>query len=203
MKIFVTGTDTNVGKTLVSLLLCLRTGYRYWKPIQAGTSSQTDTQWVVERLGNSSAISETYCLSTPAAPSYAAEIDNVEISLDHIVKQAPEDHRIIIEGCGGILVPLNSSQLVLDLIEKLNARVVLVCKGSLGTINHTLLALYTLQQRKIDVAGIVFSGDTPESTVDSIKAFGSVSLLGQIPTLYRFDIEELTKISHLLNLETL
>jgi dethiobiotin synthetase len=162
-KYFVTGIDTDSGKTMVSAILCEALHADYWKPVQSGLPKDSDT--VRSLLTNSvSAIHpETYLLATPASPHAAAKIDGVNIDLSNF-KLPATNHSLIVEGAGGCLVPLNDQDFIIDLIKKLELSVVLVADLYLGSINHTLLTVEALRSRKISLAGIIFNGESnPES----------------------------------------
>lgn len=160
MNYFVTGIDTDSGKTLVSAILCGALGYAYWKPIQAGAPKDSDT---IKALSPQTIIhSEKYFLNTPASPHAAAKIDNVNIKVSDF--HVPAQSGIIIEGAGGCLVPLNDTEFVIDLTPRLNASIILVADLYLGSINHTLLSAHLLKTRNYSVKGIIFNGKTnPES----------------------------------------
>lgn len=161
MNYFVTGIDTDSGKTLVAAILCEAFGYDYWKPIQAGLPKDSD---VIKKLAPQATIHpETYLLNTPASPHASAKIDGIKIELTSI-KLPPSSHNIIVEGAGGCLVPLNDTDFVIDLAPKLKAEIILVCDLYLGSINHSLLSIKFLQSRKYSVKGIIFNGESnPES----------------------------------------
>jgi dethiobiotin synthetase len=163
MNYFVTGIDTDSGKTLVSAILCEALEADYWKPVQAGLPKDSD---VIKDLVTNSVTTihpEAYCLKTPASPHAAAKIDGVEIRLSNFIIPKTKN-TLIIEGAGGCLVPLNEKNFVIDLVPGFNARVILVADLYLGSINHTLLSIEALQKRKIDVLGIIFNGPAnPES----------------------------------------
>lgn len=161
MNYFVTGIDTDSGKTLVSAILCEALGYDYWKPIQSGMPRDSET---IKSLSSKTIIHpEAYLLKTPASPHASAKLDNVKIELEKI--QLPNSSNgIIIEGAGGCLVPLNDQDFVIDLAGKFNAEIILVADLYLGSINHTLLTAHLLNERKYTVKGIVFNGrSNPES----------------------------------------
>lgn len=160
MNYFVTGIDTDSGKTLVSGILCKALGYDYWKPIQAGVPKDSDT--VISLLPETTIHPEKYLLKTPASPHAAAKIDNLKIDLNSF--EAPKSSGIIIEGAGGCLVPLNDSDFVIDLVPRLSASIILVSDLYLGSINHTLLSAHLLKTRGYPVKGIIFNGKSnPES----------------------------------------
>ncbi|HMV10296.1 MAG TPA: dethiobiotin synthase [Cyclobacteriaceae bacterium] len=160
MNYFVTGIDTDSGKTLVSAILCEAVGFDYWKPVQSGFPKDSDT---IKSLSPRTKIHpEQYVLHTPASPHASAKIDGVHISLDAL--SLPQQDGLVIEGAGGCLVPLNDSNFVIDLFPKLNAEIILVADLYLGSINHTLLSANLLRTRNYRVKGIVFNGpSTPES----------------------------------------
>jgi dethiobiotin synthetase len=160
MNYFVTGIDTDSGKTFVSAILCNALGYDYWKPVQAGIPKDSDT--VKSLLPETFIHPEKYFLHTPASPHAAAKIDNVKIELSSF--KVPKQTGIIIEGAGGCLVPLNESDFVIDLVPRLNASIILVSDLYLGSINHTLLSAHLLKTRNYQVKGIIFNGKSnPES----------------------------------------
>ena len=161
MNYFVTGIDTDSGKTLVSAILCEALGYDYWKPIQAGLPRDSET---VQYLTSKVTIHpEAYLLKTPASPHASAKLDNITIALEKI--QVPNTaNGLVIEGAGGCLVPLNDQDFVIDLAEKFNSEIILVADLYLGSINHSLLTVNLLSSRKYPVRGIIFNGrSNPES----------------------------------------
>jgi len=163
MNYFVTGIDTDSGKTLVSAILCEALQADYWKPVQAGLPRDSDT--VKGLISNTKTVihPESYLLKTPASPHAAAKIDNINISLSYF-KLPLTNNAIIIEGAGGCLVPLNDRAFIVDMIPIFNAEVILVADLYLGSINHTLLTIEALQKRNLYIKGIIFNGDSnPES----------------------------------------
>jgi dethiobiotin synthetase len=157
MDYFVTGIDTDSGKTLVSAILCEALEADYWKPVQAGAPKDSDT--VRNLISNKRSIihPETFFLTTPASPHASAKIDNVEINTSRFVKPSTSNE-LIIEGAGGCLVPLNDDEFVIDLVERFRAQVILVADLYLGSINHTLLTWRELASRQLNVKGIIFNG---------------------------------------------
>lgn len=161
-KYFITAIGTDSGKTVVSSIFCEALMADYWKPVQAGFPRDSDT--VKGLLINTTSIihQEAFVLKTPASPHAAAKIDGIEVNISSFV--LPSSERLIVEGAGGCMVPLNDRELVIDLIKHLDLPVVLVSNLYLGSINHTLLTFEALQRRKISIAGIVFNGEeNPES----------------------------------------
>lgn len=183
-QFFVTGIDTEVGKTVIAAMLTEGLEADYWKPIQAGDLQHTDTDKVKAWVSNSKTQfwKEAYAFKTPASPHYSAALENVEISLEKIQLPASSNH-LIVEGAGGLMVPLNDQFLIIDLIKKLNLPVVLVSKNYLGSINHTLLSIEMLQASKVSIKGIVFNGEAVPATENYILKYTGIDCLGKIPEL--------------------
>lgn len=183
-KFFITGTDTGIGKTLVSAILMRGLRAAYWKPIQSGIEEITDTQWMLEKttLPNHHFLPESYVLSRPLSPHASAKIDNVSIELDKILlpQTANQFDHLIVEGAGGLYVPLNEKEYMIDLIQKLNIPVILVVRSGLGTINHSLLSIKTLQQHHIPIAGIVMNGELNKSNKEAIEFYGKVKVIAEL-----------------------
>jgi len=168
--LFVTGIGTDVGKTIVSAILVEKLKADYWKPIQSGDLNNSDTKKVQALISNpvSKFHPEAYRLTQPLSPHQSAAIDGVTINLDNI--QLPKtDNQLIIEGAGGLMVPLNQHDVMVDLVEQFDADVVLVVKHYLGSINHTLLSLELLKQKKIKVHTLIFNGETNKSSEEITK----------------------------------
>lgn len=190
-QFFVTGTDTDVGKTVVSGLLMSGLDATYWKPVQAGLDEETDTEFV-QRVSESTdnvIIPELYRLNTPMSPHAAADIDSISISLNDFALPEFKTRHLIVEGAGGLIVPINWDDTVLDLIDRFKLPVLLVARSGLGTLNHTLLSLQALRERNINVFGVVLNGPSHQSNKETIEHFGKVKVfeLGAI--------EEFTKES--------
>jgi dethiobiotin synthetase len=167
MNYFVTAINTDSGKTLVSAILTEMLGADYWKPIQSGLPRDTITVQSLISNGRSNFYKEAYLLNTPASPHYSAAVDQVNISLDEIVP--PVSNRdLVIEGAGGVMVPLNDHDIMLDLVPKLNAEIILVSNLYLGSINHTLLTAEFIKSRGSKVRGIIFNGSDPSASIDII-----------------------------------
>ena len=194
--LIIAGTDTDVGKTVVAAMLTLALGGHYWKPIQAGTKGSTDRQTVAALTGLPEAhfSPERYVLSAPLSPHRAAELDGVRIDLDALTPPAvPPSQRLIVEGAGGLLVPLNRECLQMELFQRWGAPVVLVARTRLGTINHTLLSLEALHARAMPVLGVLFVGEAMEDSERTIAAFGHVKRLGRLPFLERLNAASLAQ----------
>lgn len=193
-RLFVTGTDTGVGKTLVSAVLVAGLSGIYWKPIQAGTGNMTDTDWVRQMTGLSQEhfLPEAYRLSQPLSPHAAAAIDNVRIELNTLnIPEASPSRHLVIEGAGGVMVPINEEALMLDLMRKWNLPVLLVARSTLGTINHTLLSLEQLRRAGVDVLGVVMNGPKNPSNREAIERFGRTRVLAEIGLLPNVNVRTL------------
>lgn len=182
-RIFVTGIGTEIGKTFCSAILCEALLADYWKPIQAGELDDLDSLWVRDFISNNITQfhTEKYLLSEPMSPHAAARIDGIKITLDDF--EVPKtDNTLIIEGAGGLMVPLNDKgDMIIDLIPKVANEVVLISKNYLGSINHTLMSYELLQQRKLNVLGIIFNGDSNIETENIILEYTGLKCLGKIP----------------------
>jgi dethiobiotin synthetase len=184
-SLFVTGTDTNVGKTLLSALLVAARDGIYWKPIQTGASEGTDRQTVIKlaEIPESRALPECYRFDPPVSPHLAAEASGVKIDLARIQAPADLSRPVVAEGAGGILVPINDSELMLDLARHLGFPIVIAARAALGTINHTLLTVRALLCAKIPIKGVVMIGHRNKDNERSIEHFGATPVLGSIPWL--------------------
>ncbi len=186
--IFITGTGTGVGKTLVAAIIAESLHADYWKPVQAGFANGTDSLWVKEMVSNKKIVihPEVYKLKLAASPHIAAREEQSKIVLKDIVNRLPKTkNRLIIEGAGGLMVPLNKKEFVVQLIKKLKARVIIVSKNELGSINHSLLTAAVLKKEKINVAGWIFTDDfmNYESEIEKWSGYpiiGSVRHLEEI-----------------------
>lgn len=183
-RIVVTGTDTGIGKTVFSAALAGALDGFYWKPIQSGLDEETDSQTVMKLSGLSAdrVLGEAYRLQTPASPHLAAEIDGVTI--DHQNLKIPETERpLVVEGAGGLLVPLTRSITYIDLMARWRAPVVLCARTTLGTINHSLLSIEALRARGVAMLGIAFIGEENVESERIITEMGKVRRLGRLPHL--------------------
>jgi dethiobiotin synthetase len=183
-RLIVTGTDTGVGKTVFSAGLASALGATYWKPVQSGLEDDSDSE-TVARLGKLPAgriLPEAWRLRTPVSPHLAAEIDGVAINVDSLEPPVTEGP-LVIEGAGGLMVPLSRTELTVDLFARWGIPVVLCARTSLGAINHALLSLEALARRSVPVLGIAFIGEEVPDTQDTIAAFSGVRVLGRLPRL--------------------
>lgn len=180
-KFFITGTDTGIGKTFVSAVITAgRKGY-YWKPIQSGLDDTTDTEWVksVTGLPDSHFLKEAYRLNSPLSPHISAELDGISIDLDMI--NLPDNKEfLVIEGAGGVMVPLNADFFMLDLMRKFCMPVLVVARSGLGTINHTLLTLNMLKRSGLEIIGVVMNGHINNKNRETIERMGQVRVVAEI-----------------------
>ena len=189
---FITGTDTNVGKTVLSALLCAALPARYWKPIQTGAREGTDREQVIRWAGLTADLAppEAYIFQDPVSPHLAARNEGAEISFATISipgrVSTPKDSSglpLIVEGAGGVLVPVNSHQFMLDLMVHLSFPIILAARSTLGTINHTLLSLRALREARLSVRGVVLIGPENLENQKAIEHYGQISVIGLIPQL--------------------
>jgi len=191
-KFIICGTDTDIGKTLISSFFVKGLNSFYWKPIQSGIESQTDSQ-TVEKLAQvrkEKIIKEAYVFTKPLSPHWAAEIDQKTINFDKL-RLPKVQGSLIIETAGGLMVPITRNFLQIDQIKEWNLPVILVCKSSLGTLNHTLLSIEALKQRNIEILGLVVNGekhlDNPKTLVD----FSGIPLIAEFPYIKKMDSNNL------------
>ncbi len=193
--VFITGTDTSVGKTVVAAALLHRyreqASLRYWKPIQTGTEQSDDTR-DVRRLGmcgESEVLDSGVRLPHPLSPHLAARLNKTEIDLPGLVAIASlldareREVRWVVEGAGGALVPVNETEFMTDLMKKVSLPILVVGRSGLGTINHTLMTLESLRRRDLVVAGLVMVGAKNSANRDAIENFGDVRVIGELPVL--------------------
>lgn len=187
MKLFITGIGTDVGKTVASAICVQALEADYWKPIQAGDLDNSDSHKIKSKVKSQKlkVHSNAYQLNTPASPHYAAQLDGIAIDIKKIIEPTTNNH-LVIEGAGGILVPLNNNDCIIDLIKP-DYKVIIVSRHYLGSINHTLLTFEALKNRNIVVAGIIFSGDENKATEDIILLKTKTKFIGRIENEPYFD----------------
>jgi malonyl-CoA O-methyltransferase len=195
--VFVTGTDTGVGKTVVAA--CLAQAWRagYWKPIQTGTATGDEDTATVAALAGVPAdriVAPVYALQAPLSPHAAAELEGITITMDAIVLPTIPPP-LVVEGAGGILVPLNARNFMVDLMAKLALPIVLVARSTLGTINHTLLSLAALRARSLPVAGVIVNGPPNAGNRSAIEDFGQVRILAELPCVDPLHAAALVELS--------
>ena len=203
MKLFITGISTDVGKTIVSAIITEALKADYWKPIQAGDLENSDSHKIKDLINNATTVihANSYALNTPASPHYAAEVDGIVIDIKNIVEPQTQNH-LVIEGAGGILVPLNDIEVIADLIKP-DYKVILVSRNYLGSINHTLLTIEALQSRKCHIAGIIFSGSENKASEAIILSKTGIKLLGRVAEEPYFDRNVVLEYAEMLRNELL
>ncbi len=193
--IFITGTGTDVGKTLIAAIVTEALQADYWKPIQAGFSDGTDSLFVSKMISNtkSKIHPELYLLKMPASPHIAAAAEGKEIRIKEIIAHLPKTkNQLIIEGAGGLIVPLNKKKFILNLIKELKAKVIIVSKNELGSINHSLLTAAVLKKEKISVAGWVFTDNYKnyEEEIAGWSGYPLIASVNHLPVISKETIRE-------------
>lgn len=194
-RYIITGTDTDIGKTVCAAMLTRALNATYWKPVQSGMEGTVDTRRVqkLTELPDEYFLPESYIFSEPLSPHRSAELDNAEINVDSLT--LPEVNTpLIIEGAGGLMVPLTRKNLLINLFKNWNLPVILCARTGLGTINHTLLSLEALWSRNIPVKGLVFIGEENADNMNTIAEFSGTEILGYIPILEEINATALDKV---------
>ena len=196
-RFFITGTDTGIGKTTVSALLCAALDAIYWKPIQTGTRDGTDRATVIRlaRLPQNRALPEAYRFSPPVSPHLAARLAGARIDLRKIkLPRIEPSENLIVEGAGGAFVPINRTQLMIDVMSHLALPVLLVARTSLGTINHTLLSIAALRAARLDLHGVIMVGNANRENRAAIEHYGEIEVVGEIPMLAKLNRAALLRV---------
>ena len=191
-RFVVTGTDTDIGKTVFAAALAGALGASYWKPVQAGLDGGSDAARVAALSGiaRGKILDEAYRLETPCSPDRAATLDGVTIDVDRLVPPAVPGP-LVIEGAGGVMVPLTETVVFADLFARWRLPVVLVARTTLGTINHSLLSIEALRRRDVPILGVAFIGDPVPHSEEAIMRLGGVKRLGRLPILPTLDAASL------------
>lgn len=191
---FITGTDTDVGKTQAAAWLMLQINGAYWKPVQSGLEQvDSDSVRALTSLSDDRFYPSTYKLTQPLSPHESARRDKVMIEMDQFSIPAC-DRPLIIEGAGGLMVPLNEKQFVIDLIAHLGTPAILVCRSGLGTINHTLLSIKALRDKNIPIAGLIINGPKTPHNRQALEEYGGVPILAEIDQLATLNARTLQAI---------
>ena len=208
---FISGTGTNVGKTIISSVLVKKLGADYFKPIQCGknSSSETDSDVVKKLCPKVKIFAESYFFNKPESPNIASRKENKKVELKELLKIRKEktNNKIIIEGAGGLQVPVNDNYLMSDVAKKFNLPLILVAKTSLGTINHTLMSIQIIKEKKINFCGIIFIGNKREKTIKTIKLFGErilkkkIKIIGIVPMVGKITRKSIDNFTRLLNIK--
>lgn len=187
MKLFITGISTDVGKTIVSAIITEALEADYWKPVQAGDLDHSDSHKIQNYISNNKSIihENSYKLNTPASPHLAAEIDGITIDLKNIIEPKTKNH-LVVEGAGGVLVPLNTNDFVIDLVQP-DYKIIIVSRHYLGSINHTLLTIEAIKNRGFTIAGIIFNGNENKATESLILNYSKLKFIGRINDEPYFD----------------
>jgi dethiobiotin synthetase len=187
---FVTGTDTNVGKTVLSALLVAALDAAYWKPVQTGASEGTDREMVrawAETTEDRLPL-ERYRFDPPVSPHLASREAGIRIDLDAFkLPAAPAGQKCVVEGAGGVMVPLNERDLMCDLMQRIGFPVIIAARTALGTINHTLLTLAALREARLPICGVVLIGDENIENRRAIEHYGDIRVIGHIPILKKIN----------------
>ncbi len=196
------GTDTNIGKTLISSFFVRGLNSFYWKPIQSGIESETDSQ-TIERLTKvekTKIINEAYVFKEPVSPHWAAEIDQTVINF-RLLNLPKVDGSLIVETAGGLMVPITRNYLQIDQIKKWNIPVILVCKSGLGTLNHTLLSIEALQKRNIKILGLIINGEKHLDNPKTLTELSSIPIIAEFPFLQQIGSNNLDILWEELNIK--
>jgi dethiobiotin synthetase len=199
--LFITGIGTGIGKTIISAILTEKLKADYWKPVQSGDLDDSDTLKVKSLISNTQTVfhPETYRLTQPFSPHKSAAIDGIIIEKEKFM--IPEtDNQLLIEGAGGLMVPLNDGFLMIDLIKQLDAEVILVSQNYLGSINHTLLSVAVLKQYNIPIKGILFNGKSDVDSESYILKYTGLKLLGHVPKYSSIDKKTVIEASEYISL---
>ena len=191
-QFIVCGTDTDVGKTLISSFLVRGLNCFYWKPIQSGIEDETDSEYVqrVSQISKKKILKEAYIFSNPVSPHWAAEIDNVTIIKSNL--NLPNiDKTLLIETAGGLMVPITRDFLQIDQIKIWNLPVILVCRSSLGTLNHTLLSIEALKKRNINILGLIINGKKHLDNPQTLRMFSGLPIIAEFPLIKNLSVNNL------------
>jgi dethiobiotin synthetase len=191
-KFWIVGTGTEVGKTVVSALFVTGLNASYWKPIQSGLFDGTDTDTVklLSGIQDNQIIPEVYRLNQPLSPHLSAKIDGKVIKMDNFFMpdlSVLNQGSLVIEAAGGLYVPLNDKDLMIDLVKKLELPTILVCRSDLGTINHSLLSIEALRNRNIPIVGFLTNGIKNAENAEAISFYGGLKFLGHVPQMSKID----------------
>ena len=191
-QFIICGTDTDVGKTLISSFLVRGLNCFYWKPIQSGIDGETDSEYVqrVSQISKKKILKEAYIFNNPVSPHWAAEIDKVKVVKSNLT--LPNiNNTLLIETAGGLMVPITRNFLQIDQIKIWNLPVILVCRSSLGTLNHTLLSIEALRKRNINILGLIINGKKHLDNPQTLKLFSGLPIIAEFPLIENLNINNL------------
>ena len=191
-QFIICGTDTDVGKTLISSFFVRGLNCFYWKPIQSGIQGETDSEYVqrVSQISPKKILKEAYVFNEPVSPHWAAEIDNVKLIKSNLNLPNIEKN-LLVETAGGLMVPLTRDFLQIDQIKIWNLPVILVCRSSLGTLNHTLLSIEALRKRNISILGLIINGKKHLDNPQTLKLFSGLPIIAEFPLIKNLSVENL------------
>ena len=197
MKLFITGISTDVGKTIASAIITEALEADYWKPVQAGDLDHSDSHKIQNYISNVKSVihENSYKLNTPASPHLAAELDGITIDLKNII-EPKTNNLLVIEGAGGVLVPLNNSDFVIDMVQP-DYKIIIVSRHYLGSINHTLLTIEAIKNRGLTIAGIIFNGNENKATESLILNYSKLKFIGRINDEPYFDKNVISEYANL------
>ena len=202
LKFIICGTDTDVGKTLISSFFVRGLQSFYWKPIQSGIETETDSQSILRLSGikKEKILKEAYIFEKPVSPHWAAEIDRKKIDIN-LLNVPTINGSIVIETAGGLMVPITRNFLQIDQIRKWNLPVIIVCRSSLGTLNHTLLTIEALKKRNIKILGLMINGEKHLDNPKTLQEFSKLPIIAEFPRLNNIDKNNLDRLWKDLNIE--
>ena len=202
LKFIICGTDTDVGKTLISSFFVRGLQSFYWKPIQSGIETETDSQSILRLSGikKEKILKEAYIFEKPVSPHWAAEIDGKKIDIN-LLDLPSIDDSLVIETAGGLMVPITRNFLQIDQIKKWNLPVIIVCRSSLGTLNHTLLTIEALKKRNIKILGLIINGEKHFDNPKTLREFSKLPIIAEFPRLNNIDKNNLDRLWKELNIE--
>ena len=202
LKFIICGTDTDVGKTLISAFFVRGLQSFYWKPLQSGIETETDSQSILRLSGitKDKVLKEAYIFNKPVSPHWAAEIDGKKIDKNSLDIPSIDDS-LVIETAGGIMVPITRNFLQIDQIKKWDLPVIIVCRSSLGTLNHTLLTIEALKKRNIKILGLIINGEKHLDNPKTLKEFSKLPIIAEFPRLNKVDKNILDRLWQELNIE--
>ena len=201
-QFIICGTDTDVGKTLISSFFVRGLNCFYWKPIQSGIQGETDSEYVqrVSQISPKKILKEAYVFNEPVSPHWAAEIDNVKLIKSNLNLPNIEKN-LLVETAGGLMVPLTRDFLQIDQIKIWNLPIILVCRSSLGTLNHTLLSIEALKKRKINILGLIINGKKHLDNPQTLKLFSGLPIIAEFPLIKNLSVNNLDFLWKDLNME--
>ncbi len=202
-QFIVCGTDTDIGKTIISAFFVRGLNSYYWKPIQSGLEDETDSQTVsrLSKISKEKIIPEAYLFNEPVSPHWASEIDNKQVKISSLKLPIINDS-LVLETAGGLMVPLTRDYLQIDQIKTWDLPVILVCRSSLGTLNHTLLSIEALKKRNIKILGIVINGKKHLDNPRTLTEFSGLPIIAEFPLLDNLNTKDLDILWKELNIKT-